>query len=155
MLIGRYASKVSLKGRVAVPVRLREELGNSAVIAQGYEKSLLLVNSSKWKELTGFLEGKPLTMGAARDTERFLYGSAFEIELDDQGRTVIPQELRAFAGLTDEAVFLGLGNRVEIWSRAHWVEYEERLSKNIEHIADHFNEEISSSEIDLQRKRAK
>ncbi len=155
MLIGRYASKVSVKGRIAVPVKLREELGNSAVIAQGYEKSLLLVNTSKWKELTGFLSGKPLTMGPARDTERFLYGSAFEIELDDQGRMVIPQELRAFAGLTDEAVFLGLGNRVEIWSRAHWTEYEERLAKNIEHIAEHFNEEIPSREIEQRSKRAK
>lgn len=155
MLIGRYASKISPKGRVAIPIKLREELGNSAVIAQGYEKSLLLVNGSKWKELTGFLAGKPLTMGSARDTERFLYGSAFEIELDDQGRTVIPQELRAFAGLATEAVFLGLGNRVEIWSRAHWAEYEERLAKNIEHIAERFNEEVPSGEIDKQGTRAK
>ena len=136
MLIGRYASKVSVKGRVAVPVKLRDELGKIAVVAQGYEKSLLLVAKDKWQELTAFLSDKPLTLGTARDTERFLYGSAFEAEFDDQGRIVIPQELRAFAGLATEAVFLGLGNRVEVWSRERWIEYEKKLSEHIEEIAD-------------------
>lgn len=140
MLIGRYASKVSVKGRVAVPVKLRDELGKSAIIAQGYEKSLLLVAKTQWQELTAFLSDKPLTLGTARDTERFLYGSAFEAEFDEQGRIVIPQELRAFAGLADEAVFLGLGNRVEIWSRDRWSEYEKKLAGHIEEIAERLGE---------------
>lgn len=136
MLIGRYASKVSSKGRVAVPVKLREDLGKTAIIAQGYEKSLLLVAKTRWQDLTSFLSDKPLTLGTARDTERFLYGSAFEAEFDEQGRIVIPQELRTFAGLTSEAVFLGLGQRVEIWSRERWAEYEKKLAGHIEEIAD-------------------
>lgn len=136
MLIGRYASKVSTKGRVAVPVKLREELGKTAIVSQGYEKSLFLVAKDKWEELTAFLSDKPITLGTARDTERFLYGSAFEAEFDDQGRIVIPQELRTFAGLADEAVFLGLGNRVEIWSRERWSEYEKKLAGHIEETAD-------------------
>ena len=136
MLIGRYSTSVGAKGRVAVPVKLREGLGKSPIISQGYEKSLLLVARSKWEELTGFLKDKPLTISPARDTERFLFGSAFEIEFDSQGRIVVPQELREFAGLSSEAVFLGVGNRVEIWSRENWNRYDQNLKKNIEEIAN-------------------
>ena len=70
MLIGRYSVNVGVKGRVAVPVKFRECLGKSAIISQGYEKSLLLVSRSKWEELTGFLKDKPLTISPARDTKR-------------------------------------------------------------------------------------
>lgn len=135
MLIGRYSTNVGAKGRVAVPVKFRDALGKSAVISQGYEKSLLLVSRGKWEELTGFLGDKPLTIGPVRDTERFLYGSAFEVEFDAQGRIVVPQELREFAGLNSEAVFLGVGNRVEVWSRENWAKYDQALKKNIEEIA--------------------
>lgn len=135
MLIGRYSTNVGAKGRIAVPVKFRDALGKSAIISQGYEKSLLLVSRSKWEELTGFLEDKPLTIGSVRDTERFLYGSAFEVEFDAQGRIVVPQELREFAGLNNEAVFLGVGNRVEVWSRENWAKYDQALKKNIEEIA--------------------
>ena len=140
MLIGRYSTNVGGKGRVAVPVKLREGLGKSAIISQGYEKSLLLVSRDKWEALTGFLNDKPLTIGPARDTERFLYGSAFEVEFDGQGRIVVPQELREFAGLNTEAVFLGVGNRVEIWSRENWTKYDQTLKKNIEDIASKLSE---------------
>ncbi len=140
MFIGRYSTMVGAKGRIAVPVKFREGLGKSAIISQGYEKSLLLVARGQWEELTGFLKDKPLTISPARDTERFLFGSAFEVEFDPQGRIVIPQELREFAGLNDEAVFLGVGNRVEIWSRKNWTEYDQGLKKNIEDIASKLSE---------------
>lgn len=140
MLIGRYSTNVGAKGRVAVPVKFREGLGKSAIISQGYEKSLLLVARGKWEELTGFLKDKPLTISPARDTERFLFGSAFEVEFDAQGRIVVPQELREFAGLNKEAVFLGVGNRVEIWSRENWAKYDQVLKKNIEEIAAKLSE---------------
>jgi len=131
LLIGRYSSRMGAKGRVAVPVKLREHLGDRVIISQGYEKSLLLVSREQWEKLTEFLRGRPVTAGPVRDTERFLFGSAFEAEFDDQGRVVIPQELREFAGLADEAVFLGVGNRVEIWARETWEKYSEKLGERI------------------------
>lgn len=140
LLIGRYSSKIGAKGRVAVPVKLREQLGQSAIISQGYERSLLLVPKHLWQEVTAFLRNKPLTISPVRDTERFLYGSAFETEFDDQGRIVVPQELRQFADLRDEAVFLGVGNRVEIWSRESWEKYELKLRDQIEEIAKRLSE---------------
>lgn len=133
--IGRYSVRVGAKGRIAVPVKLREGLGASAIISQGYEKSLLMVTKEQWEQLTSFLANQPLTLGPVRDTERFLFGSAFETECDEQGRIVVPKELREFAGLNGEAVFLGVGNRIEIWSREHWEEYEASLRGNIETIA--------------------
>lgn len=117
---------------MAVPVKLREHLGQVAIISQGYERSLLLVSRDQWNELTGFLRNQPLTVSPVRDTERFLFGSAYEAEFDEQGRVVIPQELREFASLEGEAVFLGVGNRVEIWSRTNWERYEKTLTQNIE-----------------------
>lgn len=135
-LIGRYASRMGAKGRVAVPHQLREHLGDKVIISQGYEKSLLLVSRGQWEKLTEFLRGRPLTAGPVRDTERFLFGSAYEAEFDDQGRVVIPQELRDFAGLNDEAVFLGVGNRVEVWSRSNWERYSKNLEGEIEKVAE-------------------
>lgn len=132
MFIGRYSSRVGAKGRIAVPIKLREGLGASAIISQGYEKSLLLMPKTTWNQLTSFLSNQPLTLSSdLRDTERFLFGSAFEAEFDDQGRIVVPQELRRYAELTDEAVFLGVGNRVEIWSRENWDTYETSLAGNV------------------------
>ena len=124
------------KGRVAVPHQLRDHLGDRVIISQGYEKSLLLVSLGQWEKLTEFLRGRPVTVGPVRDTERFLFGSAYEAEFDDQGRVVIPQELREFAGLTNEAVFLGVGNRVEIWERETWEKYSKNLAGEIEKVAE-------------------
>ena len=134
--MGRYAARVGAKGRIAVPVKLRQALGGSAIISQGYEHSLLLVGKDRWEKLTSFLTDKPLTLSPVRDTERFLYGSAFEAEFDDQGRIVVPQELRDFAGLNDEAIFLGVGNRIEIWSRGNWDRYSKNLVNEIEKVAE-------------------
>ena len=140
LLIGRYSSKIGAKGRVAVPVKLREYLGETAIISQGYEKSLLLVNKSQWENLTSFLKDRPLTVGPVRDTERFLFGSAYEVEFDGQGRIVVPQELREFSSLNGEAVFLGVGNRIEIWSKENWIQYQSKLTGEIEKIAEKLEE---------------
>lgn len=134
--IGRYVTKISAKGRVAVPVKLREGLGERAIISQGYKKALLLVARAQWEKLTESLRSQPLTASPiVRDIERFLFGSAYEIEFDEQGRIVIPQQLREFAGLNGEAVFIGLGNRIEIWSKSNWEHYESSLVENIEEIS--------------------
>lgn len=145
LLIGRYSSKVGAKGRVAVPVKLRGYLDETAIISQGYEKSLLLVNKSQWENLTSFLQDKPLTIGSVRDTERFLFGSAYEVEFDEQGRIVVPQELREFSGLNEEAIFLGVGNRIEIWSKENWSEYQNKITGEIEKIAERLEEKTQSS----------
>lgn len=135
MLIGQFSSRVDEKGRVAVPKKLRQELGEKLIITQGYERSLIVVAQHAWQELIAGTGDKPFIIGSARDTSRFLFGSANEVELDTQGRFVIPPYLREFGTITDTAIFLGLGRYVEVWAEKTWKEYRQYLDKNITTIA--------------------
>ena len=109
------------KRRVAVPKRFLEEFGEKLVIAKWYEDCLLLVSMDFWGMLLGRLTGgsKVVSLGV-RDIERFILGSAFEVIADGQGRIIIPEILAEFANLNKELVFLGLGDRAEIWAKEAW-----------------------------------
>lgn len=142
MLIGSYLGNLSDARRVAVPKKFLKELGTSPILAKWYEDCLILVSSAFWERLLARLTGGKKTAGlGVRDIERFILGSAFETEPDEQGRIVIPEILSSYAVLGKEAVFVGLVDRVEIWSKAAWdqksadlakttKEYIEDLSKN-------------------------
>ena len=142
MLIGSYLGQLGEKRRTAVPKRFLQELGEKLVIAKWYEDCLVLVSVDWWEALLDRLTGKSRVASlGVRDIERFVLGSAFEVSPDDQGRIVIPEILAQFAGLNKELVFLGLGNRAEIWARESWEEkareigtttreYIENLAKN-------------------------
>ena len=136
MLIGQYHAKISPKGRVAFPKKFRETLGDNLIITLGYEKSLMVVSVKEWKSLIEATEGKPFILGSARDTNRFLLGEASEVNLDDQGRCVLPLYLREYAKIGEESVFLGLNKYVEIWDKKVWDEYQKYLSDNIGEIAE-------------------
>lgn len=136
MLIGQYKAKVSPKGRIAFPKKFREELGDSLIVTVGYENSLMVVSSKYWKSLVESTEGKPVILGTARDTNRFLLGEASELDLDEQGRFVMPAYLRDYAKVKDEVVMLGLNKYVEIWDTAVWGEYQKYLNEHIGEIAE-------------------
>lgn len=136
MLIGHYQTKLSPKGRVALPAKFKKSLGSKVIITAGYEKSLMVVADKDWQAVVGQVTNQGLTVGPARATDRFLLGSAFEVSLDTQGRFIIPKYLRKYAKLDEEVVFLGVGNRVEIWSQVKWQEYEQYLSKNISKLGE-------------------
>lgn len=136
MLIGQYHSKVNLKGRVAFPKKFREELGDRLVVTMGYEGSLIIVSSDGWRTLIEGTENKPFIFGSARDTNRFLLGGATEVELDSQGRFVVPPYLREYGKLGEEVVFLGLNKYVEVWDKKHWQEYQKYLDEHIGKIAE-------------------
>ncbi|PIQ70192.1 division/cell wall cluster transcriptional repressor MraZ [Candidatus Shapirobacteria bacterium CG03_land_8_20_14_0_80_40_19] len=136
MLIGQYRTKVSPKGRLAFPKRFREVLGDNLVVTVGYENSLMVVSAKNYKSLVESTEGKPVILNSARDTARFLLGEATEIDLDEQGRCVLPSYLRAHARIGEEAIFLGLNKYVEIWDKQVWDEYQKYLKENINKIAE-------------------
>ena len=140
MLIGHYKTKISVKGRVALPNKLKVSLGGKLIITAGYEKSLMIVSPKNWQAVVGQVTNRQLTLGPARATDRFLLGSAFEVELDSQGRFIIPKYLRTYAGITDDVVFLGVGNRVELWSQTKWTNYEQYLDKNISQLGEKLSE---------------
>lgn len=142
MLIGNYQAKLDLeKGRTALPKKFRQELGKKIIITVGFENSLMIVSANSWQKVVGEIVNKPFIDGAARETDRFLLGSAFEADLDSQGRFILPRTLRNYAGLSENIVFVGIGNRVEVWDLEKWDEHQLYLDENIEKIAQKLNAE--------------
>lgn len=128
MLIGQYKSKLTDKDRVSVPAKFRSELGAELMIARWYERCLVLVSKKSWTQLVERLTGKQIFVtSAVRDVDRFIFGSAFEIKLDSQGRFVLPEILKQFAQIVSETVFVGLEDRVEIWSLERWESLESKV----------------------------
>jgi len=135
MLIGEYTGKIGNKKRISLPTKFREELGNDVILTRGYEDALIIVNKKLWKNIASEVINGSFIDKNIRDTSRFLVGGAKEIELDSQGRFVIPTPLFEHAGLKSEVVFIGLANWVEIWDKNKWEERVEYLKENSDKIA--------------------
>ncbi len=136
MLIGEYTSKLQDKNRVAMPKKFRSEIGDKIIITKGYEDCLIVVPENRWELMIKDIANRPFTITSARDTSRFILGSASEVLLDDQGRFVIPQALISHAYLEGEVSFLGLVSWIEVWSSSKWREREAYLRDNGANIAD-------------------
>jgi len=117
MLIGEYTGKVGDKKRVSLPKKFRKELGEDLILTRGYEDALVLVNKGMWEKIAKEVINGSFINKNIRDTSRFLVGSAKEIQTDSQGRFVIPEALYEHADLSNEVVFIGLVNWIEIWSK--------------------------------------
>lgn len=141
MLIGYYTSKITDKGRISLPKKFRDELGNKVVVARWYEGCVVIVATKSFKNLLDRITGKArFVTKDIRDTDRFILGSAFELRLDNQGRFILPKNLKEHAKIKNEVVFMGLSDRVEIWDVNIWKKRELLIKKNaekmIEDIAD-------------------
>lgn len=136
MLLGQQEGRVDTKNRIGFPKRFREVLGEKLIITHGYENSLIVVSEEGWKALLEGTEGKPFIESETRETQRFLLGSASFVELDVKGRFIIPNYLKSFGKIREEVIFLGLSRYVEVWGKEHWLQYQEKLVKNIDTIAD-------------------
>lgn len=128
MLYGGYQHTVDKKGRVAIPSKLRDELGNSFMICQGiYGKRCLCVYSmDKWNELVEKIGSLPSAKASV--VKRFLYEGAFNVEFDSQGRILIPASLREYAGLENDAHIIGMDTNLEIWNTELWKEEHAQYS---------------------------
>jgi MraZ protein len=130
MLTGSYLGVLSDSRRVAVPKKFINEIGENPVVAKWYEDCLVLVNANFLKDLIAKLTGeKQIVNLGVRDIERFIIGSSFEVEPDDQGRIIIPEILAKYAFLEKDVVFVGLLDRVEIWSNKTWEEKSSEFAK--------------------------
>ncbi|MBN1618736.1 division/cell wall cluster transcriptional repressor MraZ [Candidatus Dojkabacteria bacterium] len=135
MIIGQYSSKIGEKKRVALPKKFRDQFKGNLILTRGYENCLVLVDEKQWSEITKDVINGQFIDKKIRDTSRFLIAGAHEIELDLQGRFVVPDGLVEYADLKEEAIFLGLVNWVEVWSKSKWTEHEKYISENGEKIA--------------------
>lgn len=137
MLIGEFTTKITSGNRITIPKKFRSEFGDFLILTQGYEGCLVLVNETHFKKLTEGVADKPFIAGDVRETTRFLLGGAHEIELDEQGRFVLPSNLHDYAQISESGVvFLGLINWVEIWSKDRWEEHKEKLKEKSSEIAE-------------------
>ncbi|MFV8827047.1 division/cell wall cluster transcriptional repressor MraZ [Alkalihalobacterium sp. APHAB7] len=140
MFMGEYRHNVDEKGRLIIPAKFREELGDSFVVTRGLDRSLFVYPQDEWKILEAKLKSLPFTKKDARAFTRFFFSGATECELDKQGRVNIASPLREYAHIEKECVIIGVSNRVEIWSKAIWEDYfmesEESFSEIAENIVD-------------------
>jgi len=140
-LTGEFRHTLDDRGRVAVPVRFRGRLAEGATLARWLDSCLGLFPADEWNELAAKLRALPLTNPSAREFARFMSSGAVEVELDRQGRLLVPGYLRDYAGITEgEVVVVGALNRLEIWSPAAWLPYRSRIEDQPEALAEHLAE---------------
>lgn len=122
MFMGEYSHTIDTKGRLIIPSRFREELGETFVVTKGLDGCLFVFSDEEWKAFEIKLKSLPLTNKNARQFARFFVAGATPCELDKQGRILLPATLREFAGLEKDVVLTGMLNRIEIWSKEKWNE---------------------------------
>lgn len=136
MFIGTYEHNIDDKGRLAVPVKFREDLGDRFYATRGLDKCLFIFPRNEWERQLAEFSKLPLTMRDARAYSRLFFSGACECELDKQGRINIPAYLREYAGLAKDAIVIGVMTRIEIWSREVWTGYSSEAEESYEEIAE-------------------
>lgn len=136
MFIGEYEHSVDAKGRVIMPVKLREDIGEKFIVTKGLDGCLFAYSYEEWTNFEEKLKTLPLTNKNARDFVRFFLSGAVECEIDKQGRFLIPGNLRTYATLEKEIIIIGVGTRIEIWNREEWKKYSSDENISADEIAE-------------------
>lgn len=138
MYMGEYNHTIDTKGRVIVPSKFREVLGEDFVITKGLDKCLFAYDNNEFKIFEEQLKGLTITKKDARQFVRFFLAGAASVEVDKQGRVLVPSNLREYANIEKEVVLVGVGSRIEIWSKANWI--DATSFEDMEDIAEHMEE---------------
>lgn len=138
MFMGEYNHTIDAKGRLIIPSKFRETLGDEFVVTKGLDGCLFVYPNEEWSAFEEKLRTLPLTNKNARQFSRFFLAGAASCEVDKQGRILIPGVLREFAQLEKEVVLVGVLSRIEIWSRAKWE--ESNVYDDMGEIAEHMEE---------------
>ena len=128
MLIGEYEHSLDAKGRLIMPAKLRQDMGEKFIVTKGLDGWLFAFSQNQWLNFETKLKALHLSDRNAINLERFFLSVATECEIDKQGRFLIPSNLRTAAGLEKEAVIIGVGTRLEIWNKATWEKCDENIS---------------------------
>ena len=131
MLLGTYSHSLDAKGRLIVPAKLRESLGESFVLTKSLDHCLAIYPNEGWERFIEKIETLPkISSEPARRLRRFYFGNSQTIEVDKQGRILIPQNLREYANLSRDAVLIGVNDHVEIWDQETWNSYNDNIDVN-------------------------
>ncbi|KOS62383.1 division/cell wall cluster transcriptional repressor MraZ [Lysinibacillus agricola] len=136
MFMGEYQHSVDAKGRLIVPAKFREALGETFVVTRGLDNCLFGYPMDEWRKLEEKLKGLPMTKKDTRAFARFFFSGATEVEIDKQGRINIPSTLMQHAHLAKECVVLGVSNRIEIWAKDAWEAYFSESEQSFNEIAE-------------------
>jgi MraZ protein len=136
MFMGEYQHTIDPKGRLIVPAKLREGLGEKFVATKGLDNCLFVYPMDEWKLMEQKLKSLPFTRADARSFVRFFFSGATECEVDKQGRILIPANLREYAKLDKDVVLLGVSSRVEIWSKDLWGTYSHQAEETYTEVAE-------------------
>ena len=145
MLSGEYRHSIDLKGRVIVPSKIREEIGEKIVITRGLDGCLFGYSENTWNDIMQKLNSLPFTKRDARNFTRFMTSGAITLEFDKQGRINIPNYLNQYASLIHDVVIIGVIDRIEIWSSDNWNKF---MNENVESLSD-ISENLFNSNFDL------
>ena len=140
MFIGEYNHNLDEKGRLAVPVKFRNDLKKGAVVTKGLDGCLFLYTASEWKILAEKLSKLPISQSGTRAFARLMLAGAMDARVDKQGRIVVPDYLRKYAGMKKKVIISGLYNRLEIWDENSWEKYKRKTEKESEDIAEKLGE---------------
>ncbi len=134
--MGEYQHSVDTKGRLIVPSKFREDLGNTFVITRGLDNCLFGYPMDEWRKLEEKLKQLPMTKKDARAFARFFFSGATEVEIDKQGRINIPSPLATYANIEKECVVIGVSSKIEIWAKEAWATYFNEAEDSFNDIAE-------------------
>ena len=140
MFRGEYSHTVDAKGRLIIPLKFREQLGEECIVTRGLDGCLFIFESGEWEAYEEKLRKLPMTNKNARSFVRVLSGGATPCEFDKQGRILLPATLRKFAGIEKDVILAGLPNRIEVWSEQKWNENNNYEEIDMDEIAGHLTE---------------
>lgn len=128
MLMGEYSHSLDTKGRLIMPAKLRQDIGDKFILTKGLDGCLFAFSQEEWLNFEEKLKSLPLSDKNARNFVRFFLSGATECEIDKQGRFLIPNNLRTAANLDKDAIIIGVGTRLEIWNKETWEKCDEEIS---------------------------
>ncbi|KKU94015.1 MAG: Protein MraZ [Candidatus Jorgensenbacteria bacterium GW2011_GWA1_48_13] len=140
MLLGEYKHNLDTKGRLAIPAKFRSDLSAGAIITRGLDRSLFIFNKSEWEKVVLKLVALPLAQANSRAFVRLMLAGASDTEIDSQGRVLVPDYLREYAGLKKQVVLAGLYNRIEVWDARNWMNYKSKTEAASDEIAEKIGE---------------
>lgn len=136
MFIGEYSHTIDEKNRLAIPIKFRPELAGGAVVTKGLDGCLFLYTLVEWQKWVEKINTMPVTQKTARAFSRMMLGGAMDVEVDKQGRIILPKYLVEYANLNHNVIVTGLFNRLEIWDQKVWEEYKASTEKESEALAE-------------------
>ncbi|MCS7184175.1 MAG: division/cell wall cluster transcriptional repressor MraZ [Patescibacteria group bacterium] len=140
MLLGEYNHTLDNKGRISIPSKFRSKFLEGIIITRGLDNCLFGFTKEEWERVVKKIVNLPLSQSNARAFSRLMLAGAFETEIDNQGRILIPESLRKYANLNKKAVIVGVYTRIEIWDENNWENYKKQSEENSEEIAERLSD---------------